>query len=237
MDLMCKTCQAPMDGVKCSTPSPHEPEDCNFACPACGETQNGDGVGCIQEIHLQLDVKSNVALNNFHSQPEIPPSIAQSIGAIILGYALAENNLRTMLSDLPDYRERSNLSSDIARLEKYQTQIVEAAREADSELAGALEACVEQLKRAFDKAHKERNVLAHGQMAHVSSETIVINESQQRTPNEKHEGWLEIAHPTWGTVKLTEDSLGEAVNNTKDLQSMVGDLNGLVQRMNTSINR
>ena len=225
-----------MDEIKCCTPQPHAAEDCNFTCPACGEKAEDMGP-CTKEIRIRLNTKGNVELNNYNSQPEIPPSIAQSIGTIILAYALAENNLRTMLSKLPGYKERSNLSDDISRLEKHKSDIVATAREDNSELAEAVEICIEQLKRAFDETHYGRNVLAHGQMAQVASETITINSSQQRTPNEKHEGWLEISHPRWGTVKLTEVSLDKELISARDLQSKVGDLNGLVQWMNASKNR
>ena len=205
-------------------------------CPVCGETPNGEGVGCTQEIRLDVAFKSNVALNGYLAQPDIPSSIAQSIGAIILGYSLAENNLRTILSKLPGYKQRSNLSDDIGRLEKYKPDIIATARETNGKLVERMEVCIEQLKRAFDETHCGRNVLAHGQMAQVASETIIINESQQRTPNEKHEGWYEISHPTWGTMKLTEASLNRELNTARDLQSKVGELNGLVQRMSTSRN-
>ena len=161
-------------------------------------------------------------------------SVTSSPPSAILAPSIGGFGLRTMLSKLPGYKERSNLSDDISRLEKHKSDIVATAREDNSELAEAVEICIEQLKRAFDETHYGRNVLAHGQMAQVASETITINSSQQRTPNEKHEGWLEISHPRWGTVKLTEVSLDKELNSARDLQSKVGDLNGLVQWMNAS---
>ena len=92
MDSICEACQAPMDEIKCCTPQPHAAEDCNFTCPACGEKAEDMGP-CTKEMRIRLNIKGNVELNNYNSQPEIPPSIAQSIGTIILAYALAENNL------------------------------------------------------------------------------------------------------------------------------------------------
>ena len=41
-----------------------------------------------------------------------------AIGEILVGYALAENNLRAMMVHVPGHKPRSNLSADIERLKK-----------------------------------------------------------------------------------------------------------------------
>ena len=164
--------------------------------------------------------------------PGINEPVSKAVGEIILGYALVENTLRRILSKVDGHNERSNLTNDIERLVKNRNAIVERARNADERIASAMENCIDQIKESFDKVHQPRNAIAHGQMVGAVKTEINIPVFADEDSNKPDESWIEVSHPTYGTVKLKKDRLHEIINDLRALESEVGKLGTLAKQVN-----
>ena len=87
-----------------------------------------------------------------------------------------------MLEQLPGHRDRSLISNDIDRLERYLSNILDQTP--DEWLKAEFSECVKDLRNAFDSVNSRRNALAHGQLMGHSSWTSTISASSERVPDE-----------------------------------------------------
>ena len=217
----CPTCGWKTLYLPCSAgPDAHPSEACYYLCARCG-MDTGITTPCVQEIIFEMHAKLEAHLTR---SPDIvlgvSPAVKEAVGEILIGYALAENNLRAMMVNVPGHNPRSHLSADIERLKEHKADIVETAS-AKSAVGGQdMEKCIDAIVDAEAKTRPKRNALAHGQLVHMSLKTFSVGVGN--TNNEDGQGSrLEIEH-RGETVELTEDGIREPLNSVRELQEQVG---------------
>ncbi len=219
----CPSCGWNTEHLKCNAgPDYHPDEACHYLCSNCG-TDTGITTPCIRQITLKAQFKMNAVLT--HS-PDIisavSPGVNNAVGEILIGYALAENNLRAMMVNVPGHNPRSYLSADIERLKKHKAAIVASASAKSADGGQAMEECIVAIVNAFDKIRAKRNALTHGQLMQVGLSTFTIGGDD--TDRDKDRGArLQIEHDG-ETVELTEDGIQELLDNARELQAHVGGL-------------
>ncbi len=219
----CPSCGWNTERINCNAvPADHPSEDCHFLCANCS-VDTGITGPCIRQIALNMEFKLNAFLTRSPNVVSaVSPSVANAAGEIVMGYALAENNLRAMMVNVPGHNPRGHLSDDITRLKKYKANIVESASAKSADGGRAMERCINAIIDAFAKVHAQRNALAHGQLVQVGLSTVTIG--GDNTDRDKDRGSrLQIEH-NGETVELTGDGIQELLNNARELQAQVGHL-------------
>ena len=203
-------------------PRGHDDEvKCRFLCPDCGKEFETDGPRCFRSIVITMNASMPISANTHGSQTIVPKEVTQAIGEIFIEYVLAENTLRKLLEELPEYSEKSTIFRDLRRLEKWLPDILEQTPDVE-ELRADFEGCVKDLRSAFDAVNGKRNTLAHGQLVGVSSTVHTIMVSGAHVPAEPRGTWWEISHPDHGTVSLTESEISEVLKMAIELRRQVG---------------
>ena len=194
---------------------------CLFLCPDCGEEYKTDGPRCPRKMVFTMNAGMPVSADTQESQTIVPKEVAQAIGEIFIEYALAENTLWRLLKGWPGHDEKSYISRDLKRLEKYLPNMLEQTPDIEG-LRADFEGCVNDLRSAFDAVNRKRNALAHGQLVGFSSTKHTVMFSGERIPSEPLRTWLEISHPEHGTVSLTEPEISEVLQTAVELRRQVG---------------
>ena len=192
-----------------------------------------DDAGFPQRIVLAWNVSMPIPPDIQESQTVIPKEVTQAIGEIFVEYALAENGLRKLMEQLPEHRDRSFISDDVGRLEKYLSDILDQTP--DEWLKAEFRECVKDLRSAFDSVNSKRNTLAHGQLMGHSSWTHTITASGEPVPDQPGASWLEISHPVHGKVPLTEPEISTVLKAAIELRRQVGILGNLAQIRNQEL--
>ena len=219
----CPSCGRNTEHIKCNAvPDDHPSEACHYLCANCG-ADTGITTPCIRQIKLNMEFKSKAFLTHSPNLVSaVSVNVVNAAGEIVLGYALAENNLRAMMVNVPGHKPGSNLSTDIERLKKRKKAIVESASAKSADGGQAMEECINAIVDAFDKVHAKRNALAHGPVVQVGLSTVTIG--GDNTDRDKDRGsHLQIEH-NGETVELTEDGIQELLDNVRALQAHVGHL-------------
>ncbi len=219
----CPSCGWNTQHIKCNAvPADHPSEDCHFLCANCG-VDTGITGPCIRRIELNMEFKLNAFLTRSPNLVSaVSPSVSNAAGEIVLGYALAENNLRAMMVKVPGNKPRSHLSDDIERLKLYKAKIVESASAKSADGGQAMEECINAIIDAFAKVHAQRNALAHGQLVQVGLSTVTIG-GDNTDRDKDQDSRLQIEHNA-ETVELTEEGMQELLDNARELQAQVGRL-------------
>ena len=208
--------------AECQMPRGHDDEvKCRFLCPDCGEEFETDGSRCLRSIVITTNASMPISANTQGSQMIVLKEVTQAIGEIFIEYALAENTLRKLLQQLPRHRERSTMSEDLKRLEKWLPDILEQTPDVEG-LRADFEGCVKDLRSAIDAVNGKRNTLAHGQLVGASSTVHTIVVTGEHIPDEPRGTWWEISHPDHGTVSLTEPVISEVLEAAIELRRQVG---------------
>ncbi len=216
----------------CLKPPGHDDDvKCRFLCSDCGEEYETDEGRCIRELRLEWTVGMPISTDIREAQTRMPTEVKQAIGEILMDYALAENTLREVLQQLPEHRERSYISEDLKRLEKWLPHILEQTPGKDwqKKWRGDFDECVKDLRRALDAVYSKRNALAHGQLVGNSSWTEAITASGKPSPSQPGGTWYKISHPLYGSVALTEPELSEVSKAAKELCGQIDVLQRLAQ--------
>ena len=224
----CPNCGWNTEHIKCNAgPDDHPSEDCHYLCSNCG-TDTGITTPCIRKIVVDMEIKAGAFLT--HSPnivSAVSPDVTNAVGEILIGYALAENNLRTMLAKLPGHKSRSYLSDDIERLKKYKAAILKSASAKSADGAQVIAECIDSIIDAFEKTRTKRNALAHGQLVQVGLTTFAVGGDD--TDRDKDRGSrLQIEHDG-ETVELTEDGIQGWLHATRELQAHIGHLGRLLE--------
>ena len=224
----CPSCGWNTQHLKCNAgPDDHPSDVCHYLCANCG-VNTGITTRCLRRITVNQEIKSEAVLTR---SPNILSAISQdvnnAVGEILMGYALAENNLRAMMENLPGHNPRSNLSADVERLTKHQAAIVASASAKSADGAQAMEECIDAIASAYDKTRNRRNALAHGQLVQVGLITFTIGSDD--TDRGKDRGSrLQIEHDG-ETVELTGDGIQRLLDDTRELQTHVGHLGQILE--------
>ena len=144
-----------------------------------------------------------------------------------MGYALAENNLRAMMVNVPGHKPGSNLSADIERLKKHKAAIVASASAKSADGGQAMEECIDAIIDAFDKTRAKRNAFAHGQLVQVGLSTFTIGGDDTNHDNDRGSR-LQIEHDG-ETVELTEVGVQESLRTVRELQTHIGHLGRILE--------
>ena len=224
----CPSCGWNTEHIKCNAgPDDHPSEDCHYLCANCG-VDTGITTPCIRQIELNMEFKSKAFLTR-------PPNLVSAVsvnvvnaaGEIVLCYALAENNLRAMMVNVPGHKPGSHLSTDIERLKKRKKAIVESASAKSANVEQTMEECIDAIMDAFDKVHAKRNALAHGQLVQVGLSVVTIGGDNSDRDTDRGSR-LQIEH-NGETVELTEDGIQELLDNVRALQANVGHLGQILE--------
>ena len=224
----CPSCGWSTEHLKCNAgPDDHPNEACHYLCANCGKN-TGITTPCIRKIVFDMEIKSEAFLTR---SPNIVSAVNQNVcnavGEVLMGYALAENNLRSMMVKVPGHNPRSNLSADIERLKKHKTAIVASALAKSAEGGQAMEERIDAIIDAFDQTQAKRNALAHGQLVQVGLSTFAVGGDE--TGRDKDRGSrLQIEHDG-ETVELTEDGIQQLLDNARELQAHVGHLGRILE--------
>ena len=224
----CHSCGWNTEFMKCNAgPDYHPDEACHYLCSNCG-INTGITTPCIREIVFDMEIKSEAFLTR---SPNIVSAVSSdvnnAVGEILMGYALAENNLRAMMVNVPGHKPGSNLSTDIERLQKHQAAIVASASVKSDDGGQAMAECIVAIVNAFDKIRAKRNALAHGQLVQVGLSTFAIGGDETGRDKDRCSR-LQIEHDG-ETVELTEDGIQELLDNARELQARVGHLGQISQ--------
>ena len=208
--------------AECQMPRGHDDEvKCWFLCADCGDEFQTDEGRCIRSIVITMNAGMPISADTQGPQTIVPKEVTQAIGEIFIEYVLAENTLRKLLEELPEYSEKSTIFRDLRRLEKWLPDILEQTPDVEG-LRADFEGCVKDLRSAFDAVNGKRNTLAHGQLVGVSSTVHTIMVSGEHVPSEPRGTWWEISHPDHGTVSLTESEISEVLKMAIELRRQVG---------------
>ena len=224
----CPSCGWNTSNLKCNAvPDDHPVEDCHYLCANCGLNTGITGP-CLRMVTFTMTVRYEVFLNDSPNViSNVSPDVNRAVGEILIGYALAENNLRALMVNAPGYSARSNLSTDIERLEKHKEAIVASYTAQSYDGGQAMEECIAEIVSAFDRIHAERTALAHGQLVSVGLSTSTI--TKDGINREKEEGSrLQMEHHRV-SVELTEDGIKEPLDNIRELQAQVGRLGRILE--------
>ena len=194
---------------------------CRFHCPDCGEEYDTDGSRCFRGMVVTTNVSMPVSADTQESQMIVRKEVTQAIGETFIEYALAENTLRRLLQRLPGHREKSTISEDLGRLQKWLPRILEDTPDVEG-LRADIDGCVKDLRSAFDAVNGKRNTLAHGQLVAVSSTIRTVMASGEHIPAEPNGTRWEISHQDHGTVSLTEPEISEVLEAAIELRRKVG---------------
>ena len=224
----CPSCGWNTKHLKCNAgPEDHPVEECHYLCANCGMNTGIVGA-CLREITVNNEIKMAVSLTGSQNViSDVSPGVINAVGEIIVGYALAENNLRARMVNLPGHKPGSNLSTDIERLKKQKGAIVASYSAQSADGGQAMEECIAAIVSAFDKIHAKRTVLAHGQLVHVGLSTSTVTThgiNQDREESSR----LQIEHKGV-SVELTEEGIKEPLDNTRELQAQVGRLGRILE--------
>ena len=130
----------------------HDVNECNFPCSSCGAVTGVVG-SCVREIHVSSNVSMPIVLDhNREPLGTLPETVKIAVGEVILDFALAENNLRELLKELPGYRAKSYIGDDISRLKGVREALVAQAKSTSDELGDATLENVQRLVRAHGEA-------------------------------------------------------------------------------------
>ena len=224
----CSSCGWNTQHIKCNAvPDDHPSEACHYLCANCG-MNTGITTPCIRQITLDMELKSEAFLTRSPNVVSaVSPDVVNAAGEIVLGYALAENNLRAMMVNVPGHKPGSNLSADIERLTRHKAVIVASASAKSADGGQAMEECINAIIDAFANTQGERNALAHGQLTHVGLSTLTIG-GDNTDRNKDRGSRLQIEHDG-ETVELTEDGIQELLDNARKLQAHVGHLGEILE--------
>ena len=224
----CPSCGWNTQHMKCNAgPDDHPIEDCHYLCANCG-INTGITTPCLRKIVVDMEIKSGAFLaRSPNIVSAVSPDVTNAVGEILIGYALAENNLRAMMVNVPGHKPGSNLSADIERLKKHQAAIVESASAKSADGAQAMEECINAIISAYDKTRDQRNTLAHGQLVQVGLITFTIGSDD--TDRGKDRGSrLQIEHDG-ENVELTDDGIQALLDDARELQAHVGHLGQILE--------
>ena len=224
----CSSCGWNTEHIKCNAvPDDHPSEACHYLCANCGK-DTGITTPCNRQITLDMEFKSEAFLTRSPNVVSgVSPDVVNVAGEIVLGYALAENNLRAMMVKVPGHKPGSNLSADIERLKKRKKEIVASASAKSADGGQAMEECIDAIIDAFAKTQGERNALAHGQLVQVGLSAVTVG-SDNPDRDKDRGSRLQIEHDG-ETVELTEDGIRELLENTRELQAHVGHLGEILE--------
>ncbi len=209
----------------CQMPRGHGDDvKCRFVCEDCNEEFESED-RCISQIVIATDISQPVSASEFTASGAASKEAAQVVGEIIMEFALAEHTLREVLKQLDGHQERSTISEDLWRLEKWLPTIFEQA--SGEEWKAAFEKCVSKLRSVFDVVNPKRNTLAHGQLVVHVSETISVDASEEDTPTEPSKSWCTMKHPQHGEVSLSESQISKVLTEAIELREQVGVLERL----------
>ena len=219
----CLSCGWNTKHLKCNAePDDHPVEECHYLCVNCGMNTGIVGA-CLRTITVNNEIKREVFLIDPRDViSDVSSEVKSAIGEILVGYALAENNLRAMMVNVPRKDPKSHLSGDIKRLKDYRKAIVDWASAQSTDGGQAMEECITAIVSAFDKLHAKRTALAHGQLIYVGLSSFTIGRQGADRDNERGSR-LQIEH-RGETVALTEDGIQEPLDNIRELQTQVGRL-------------
>ena len=148
----CPSCGWNTAHLKCNaTPDDHPSEDCHYLCANCS-LNTGKTTPCIRKIIINMRIKAEVHLAG--SQDiilNVSPGVIKAVGEILVGYALAENNLRAMMVNVPGHNPRSHLSTDVKRLKEHKKAIVKSYSSQSADGGQAVEECIKAIVSAFDR--------------------------------------------------------------------------------------
>ncbi len=218
--------------ARCQMPRGHGDDvKCRFVCDDCSEEFVSDD-RCIREIVLSMDISMPASAGEFNPSVAVSKGASQLVGEIIMEYALAEHTLRETLKQLPKHRDRSFMSEDLKRLEKWLPEILEQST--GGEWKTAFDKCVKELRSAFDAVQPKRHTLAHGQLhVHVSETTKIGVSGEEDSPSEPGEGWYTMRRlhqdeaPQQVEVVLSESELSKVLTEAIELRNQVGVLQKL----------
>ena len=224
----CPSCGWNTQHMKCNAgPDDHPSEACHYLCVSCG-TNTGITTPCLRKITLNMEIKSEAFLTRSPNiVSAVSPDVNNAVGEILMGYALAENNLRAMMVNVPGHKPGSNLSADIERLKKHKAAIVASASAKSADGGQAMEECIDAIIDAFDKTRAKRNALAHGQLVQVGLSTLTIGGDDTNHDNDR-DSRLQIEHDG-ETVELTEVGVQESLRTVRELQTHVGHLGQILE--------
>jgi len=219
----CPSCGWNTEHLKCNAgPDDHPSEACHYLCSNCG-TDTAITTPCIREITLEMEVKSEAFLTNSPNiVSAVSPNVCNAVGEILMGYALAENNLREMMVKVSGHKTGSHMSADIERLTKHQAAIVASASAKSADGGQAMEKCIDAIIAGFDKIRAKRNALAHGRLVRVGLTTSTVGRNHI-VRNKDRGSQLQIEHDD-ETVELTEHGIQELLDYVRELQAHVGHL-------------
>jgi len=224
----CPSCGWNTQHLKCNAgPDDHPSEACHYLCVNCG-VNTGITTPCLRRIIVNMEIKSEAFLTRSPNiVSAVSPDVISAAGEILIGYALAENNLRAMMVNVPGHKPGSNLSADIKRLKKHKDAIVSSASAKSADGGQAMEDCIDAIVNAFDRTLAKRNALAHGQLEQVGLSTFTIGGYD--TDRDRNRGSrLQIEH-AGETVELTEDRIQGLLDNVRELQAHVGHLGHILE--------
>ncbi len=224
----CPSCGWNTEFMKCNAgPGDHPSEDCHYVCANCG-MNTGITTPCVRKIVLDMEIKSEAFLTRSPNIiSAVSSDVSNAVGEILMGYALAENNLRAMMVKVPGHKSGSNLSADIERLKKYKASIVASASAKSADGGKAMERCIDAIINTFDKTRAKRRALAHGQLVQVGLSTTTVGVDKTHR-NKSRGARLQIEHDG-ETVELTEAGIQETLNNARELQAQVGHLGRILE--------
>ena len=152
--------------------------------------------------------------------------VVNAVGEILMGYALVESRLRAMMVNVDGHKSTSFLSEDIKRLKRHKTTIV--ASTASTDVGQATEEYIDAIIKAFDKVHRKRNALAHGQLK-VHHNTVKVHASlvPGGRNDQEHSVRYYMEHLD-EYLELTKDGIQELLDNVRELQRHVWNLGTLV---------
>ena len=224
----CPSCGWNTKHMKCNAgPDEHPSEACHYLCANCG-TDTGISTPCLRKITFDMQVKLEAFLTRSpHIVSAVSPDVCNAAGEILIGYALAENNLRAMMVNVPGHKPNSNLSADIDRLKRYKAAIVASASAKSDDGGQAMEKCIDAIIDTFDKTRTKRNALAHGQLVQVGLTTFTIG-SDNTDHNQDGGSRLQIEH-AGETVELTEEGIRGLLDSARELQTNVEHLGRILE--------
>ena len=224
----CSACGWNTQHMKCNAgPGDHPSEDCHYLCANCG-MNTGITTPCVRKFVLDMEIKSEAFLTRSPNiVSAVSPDVSNAVGEFLMGYALAENNLRAMMRKVPGHKSGSNLSADIGRLRKYKAAIVASAAVKSHDGGQAMEKCIDAIINTFDLTQTKRNALAHGQLVQVGLSTTTVG--VDKTNRNKDRGSrLQIEHDG-ETVELTEAGIQVLLDNARELQTQIGHLGRILE--------
>ena len=225
----CPSCGWTTEGLKCNAiPDNHPSEACHYLCTNC-DKNTGVTTPCLRKMTIRSEVKLEAHLT--HS-PRIVSAVSvdvlRPVGEILMGYALAENDLRAMMVNVPGHNPRSNLSEDIERLKNHKGQIVASASAISHDGGQAVEECIDSIINSFGKIHLKRNALAHGRLWQIGLSISTFGVDKTERSNEGSR--LQIEH-NGDTIELTEAGIQEPLDSVRELQVQVGWLGRILENL------